>query len=106
VFVLAVPDFTKPFVLECDALGTGLRVVLTQQGMPLDFTCKKLCDIQLGKYSYEKEMMAILRMVDTWWPYLLGCHFKINIDHHSLKYFMEQCLSLLKQHKWVTKMLG
>lgn len=27
--VLVVPDFSKPLVLECDALGTGLEEVLT-----------------------------------------------------------------------------
>lgn len=51
-------------------------------------------------------MMAILHVMDTWWPYLLGFHFKVRTDHHSLKYFLEQCISSPKQHKWLTKMLG
>lgn len=50
--------------------------------------------------------MAILHVVDTWWPYLLWHHFKIKTDHHSLKYFLGQRLSSIEQHKWVTKMLG
>ena len=74
-------------------------------------------------------MMAILHAINTWKPYLLRHHFKIKTDDHSLKYFLEQCLSSpeqhkwammtivsnifwnnaylsLEQHKWVTKMLG
>ena len=51
-------------------------------------------------------MMAILHAIDTWRPYLLGHHFQIKTDHHSLKYFMEQHLSFPKKHKWLTKMLG
>ena len=33
-------------------------------------------------------------------------HFKVKIDHDSLKYFLEQRLSPEEQKKWVTKMLG
>ena len=36
----------------------------------------------------------------------MGRHFKVKIDHDSLKYFLEQILSLEEKHKWVTKMLG
>jgi hypothetical protein len=64
--VLVVPYFTKTFVLECDALGRGLGVVLMQEGHPLAFTSKQLCDHNLGKSTYEKEMMAILHAVETW----------------------------------------
>jgi hypothetical protein len=60
----------------------------------------------LGKSTYEKEMLAILHAVDLWHPYLLGKHFQIKTDHHSLKYFLEQIISSLEQQKWVTKMFG
>ena len=63
--VLAIPDFTKLFVLECDASGTDLEAMLTQQRRPLAFTNKQLCDHHLGKSTYEREMMTILHAVDT-----------------------------------------
>jgi hypothetical protein len=60
----------------------------------------------LGQSIYEKEMMAILHVVDLWRPYLLGKCFQIKTDHQSLKYFLEQRLSSPEQQKWVTKLFG
>jgi hypothetical protein len=104
--VLALPDFTKTFVLECDASRKGIGVVLMQEGPPLAFTNKQLSERNLGKSIYEKEMLAIFHAVDLWHPYLLGKHFQIKTDNQSLKYFLEQRLSSPEQQKWVTKLFG
>jgi hypothetical protein len=104
--VLALPDFTKTFVLECDASGKGIGAILMQEGRPLVFTSKQLSERNLGKPIYENEILVILHVVDLWRPYLLGQHFQIKTDHQSLKYFLEQCISSLQQQKWVTKLFG
>jgi hypothetical protein len=77
-----------------------------QYGQPLAFTNKQISEFFLGQSIYEKEILAILHAVDLWNPYLLGQLFHIKTDHQSLKYFLEQRISSLEQHKWVTKILG
>jgi hypothetical protein len=104
--ILTLPYFTKTFVLECDASGKGIGVVLMQEGRPLAFTSKQLSERNLGKSIYEKEMLAIFHVMDFWNSYLLGQRFQIKIDHQSLKYFLEQFISSPKQQKWVAKLFG
>ena len=62
--------------------------------------------LHLKQAIYEKEMLAILHALKKWRPYPMGRHFKVKMDHGSLKYFLKQILSLEEQKKWVTNMLG
>jgi hypothetical protein len=104
--VLTTPDFTKTFIVECDASGNGIGAILMQEGRPLAFESRPLKGRDLHKPIYEKEMMEILHALKKWRPYLIGRHFKVKTDHDSLKYFLEQRLSSEEQQKWVTKILG
>ena len=103
--VLAMLEFDKTFVLECDASSIDLRVVLMKERHPLASTSKELCNHNLRKSTYDKEMMAILYAIETWNSYLVVKNFQIKTNNHSLKYFLEQQLYSPKQHKWINKML-
>ena len=56
--VLVLPDFTQPFVLECDASGEGVDAVLMQGGHPIAFESRKLLSHERLYPIYDKEMLA------------------------------------------------
>lgn len=104
--ILAVPDFSKEFVLEIDASSQGLGAVLSQGGRPIAFLSQELSSQAQKKSIYERELMAIVMGVQKWKHYLLGHHFVILTDHRSLKFLTEQRLLGEDQFKWTSKLSG
>jgi hypothetical protein len=87
--VLALPDFTLPFVLECDASGEGIGAILMQGGHPIVFESRKLSQPERLYSIYDKEMLAIMHALTKFRQYLVGSKFVVKTDHNSLKYFLE-----------------
>ena len=104
--MLALPDFSKVFVIETDAAGVGLGVVLMQKGKSLAYFGHKLSPQAQAKSVYERELMAMVTVVKKWQPYLIGRKFIIRIDQRSLKYLLEQRVVEGEHHKWLLKQLG
>ena len=104
--VLTLPDFSKVFYLETDACGTGIKVVLSQNGRPIAYLSKALGPKHMDLSIYEKEYLAILMAVSKWRHYLEGGTFVIKTDHESLKHLLEQKLTTSIQKKGLTKLLG
>lgn len=104
--VLALPDFSKEFVVETDASGTGIGVVLMQDGHPLAFISKALSPRSQAMSTYEKECIAVLLAVDKWRQYLQHAPFVIHTDHKSLIHLNEQRLTTSIQNKAFIKLMG
>uniref|UniRef100_A0A2N9J7H4 Chromo domain-containing protein n=1 Tax=Fagus sylvatica TaxID=28930 RepID=A0A2N9J7H4_FAGSY len=104
--VLALPDFTKPFIVECDASGTGIGGVLMQNQKPIAFISQALQGRNLAMSTYDKEMLALVLAVQKWRPYLMGRKFIVRTDHKSLKYLWEQKITTIAQQRWLSKLMG
>ena len=99
--VLALPDFLKTFEIECDASGIGIGAVLMQDKKPIAFFSEKLGGAMLNYPTYDKELYALVRALQTWQHYLWPKEFVIHTDHESLKHLKGQ-QKLNKRHaRWV-----
>ena len=101
--MLVLPDFTQPFVLECDASGEGFNTVLMQGGHPIAFESWKLLAHERLYPIYDKEMLAIMHALEKFWQYLVGNRFRVRTDHNSLRFFLEQKQLQERQQKWISK---
>lgn len=61
--VLALLDFSQPFIIETNASGYGLGIVLMQKGQPIAYFSLVLLAKSQLKSFYERELMAIMLAV-------------------------------------------
>jgi hypothetical protein len=101
--VLALQYFAQYFIVECDASGEGIGVVLMHNSHPIVYERRKLRGPKLLYTIYEKEMLSIMHALAKVRQYLVGGKFVVRIDHNNLKYFLDHKDLNERQQKWVRK---
>jgi hypothetical protein len=92
--------------VECDANGIDFGAILSQNSHLVAYFSEALKGLALALSIYENEMLAIIKVVQKWRPYLLGRSFIVRTDQKSLKYLLEQRITTPAQTRWLPKLLG
>ena len=105
--MLATPDLDKKMRMEVDALDYTMGGVLLMEGEDgkwrlVAFLSKSLNKMERNYEIYDKEMLAIIRRLESWRHLLEGAKFKFKIwtDHKNLEYFMKAQKLNRRQVKW------
>jgi hypothetical protein len=61
--VLAMPDFAKNFIMECDASSHGFHVVLIQDAHPAVFFSRYVVPPHCALSAYERELIGLVHVV-------------------------------------------
>jgi hypothetical protein len=67
---------------------------------------KQFAPRHLKVAAYERELIGLVQVVRHWRPYLWGRQFTVRTDHYALKFMLDQRLSTIPQHQWITKLFG
>lgn len=99
--ILRLPDFNKLFQVRCDASGTAIGAVLSQEDRSVAFFSEKLNESRQKYSTYDKEFYAIVQALKHWRHYLLGNEFVLFTDNSALQYIMQQDKLNHKHAAWV-----
>ena len=99
--ILPLRDFNKVCQVECDASGSAIGVVLSQEGKIVAFFSEKLNDAKRKYSMYDQEFYAMLQALKKWRHYLIPKDFVLYTDHKSLQHLGSQHKLNQRQMKWV-----
>lgn len=102
--VLALPNFSKTFQVECDASNVGIGAVLMQERRPIAYFNEKLSDAKKKYSTYDKELYAIVQALRHWEEYLIGVEFVLYSDHEALRFLKAQKKLNSRHSGWVSYM--
>ena len=88
--VLALPDWSQPFLLDTDASDTGIGAVLSQvqkgKECVIAYASRTLTKSERNYCVTRRELLAVVTFLQHFRPYLLGTPFTVRTDHGALSW--------------------
>jgi len=106
--ILVSPQDLEPFCIEADSSNFASRAVFSQQ-LPREekwhlvaFYSKSLSPVEQNYEIHDKEMLAIIHVLEEWRHFLKGAQHPVEIwiDHKNLEYFMTAKKLNRRQAHW------
>jgi hypothetical protein len=98
-------DPAKPYIVTCDARDVEIGAFLEQESEnvphPVAFASNKLSRAKRIYPVHERELLAIVKALKEWRPYLHGSRFVFKTDHHPLRYLDTQTNLSKRQMRWM-----
>ncbi|EKD02338.1 polyprotein [Trichosporon asahii var. asahii CBS 8904] len=88
--LLAHPDYSKPFIIECDASQDGFGAVLSQRDengyvRPIAFISRQTIAGEKNMSATDLECSGVMWALDKLRPYVEGSDIELRCDHEALK---------------------
>ena len=99
-----MPDFDKPFIVQCDASEKGIGAILLQEypdgKFPVMCASKKLLPRECKYSMIERECLAIVYAIKKFYNFLYGREFYIETDHQPLAYIQRRKVENSRVMRW------
>jgi len=105
--VLRMPDWSRQFIMETDASGYALGVVIAQEfddGIhPIAFHSRSLLPAEKNYDTHDKELAAVIFGFKCGRPLFLGATHAVRVhtDHKNLQYFRDPRKITGRQARWI-----
>ena len=103
--VLGYPDPKLPYILDTDASAVGVGAVLSQiqegKERVIAYYSKTLAPPERNYCVTRRELLAVVKAVKHFRPYLYGTKFKLRTDHASLRWLCRRHEPTAQVARWL-----
>lgn len=103
--ILALPDFSKPFLVRCDASNYAIGQVLCQgsgkEERVIAYESRKLSPAELKYEIHDKELLSVIHALKKWRHYLYGARQRIETDNWATKFIQTKPVLNKRQASWL-----